>query len=82
MNQRFLANIWCKCKFDGRKCNSNQKWNNDKFECECKKHNKWKNYYICNPNTCICENGQSLAGIIDNLVITRDEIIETTKQFH
>ena len=21
----------CKCKFDGRKYNSNQKWNNDKF---------------------------------------------------
>ena len=21
----------CKCKFEGRKCNSNQKWNNDKF---------------------------------------------------
>ena len=20
----------CKCKFNGRKCNSNQKWNNDK----------------------------------------------------
>ena len=20
----------CKCKFDGRKCNSNQKWNNNK----------------------------------------------------
>ena len=28
----------CKCKFDGRKCNSNQKWNNDKRQCECKKH--------------------------------------------
>ena len=28
----------CKYKFDGRKCNSNQKWNNDKCECECKKH--------------------------------------------
>ena len=27
-----------KCKFDGRKCNSNQKWNNDKCRCECKKH--------------------------------------------
>ena len=25
-----------KCKFDGRKCNSNQKWNNDKCWCECK----------------------------------------------
>ena len=23
----------CKCKFDGRKCNSNQKWNNNKFWC-------------------------------------------------
>ena len=21
----------CKCKFDERKCNSNQKWNNDKY---------------------------------------------------
>ena len=28
----------CKCKFDGRKCNSNQKWNNDKCRCECKKN--------------------------------------------
>ena len=26
----------CKCKFDGRKCNSNQCWNNDKCRCECK----------------------------------------------
>ena len=29
----------CKYKFDGRKCNSNQKWNNDKCRFECKKHN-------------------------------------------
>ena len=28
----------CKCKVDGRKCNSNEKWNNDKCRCECKKH--------------------------------------------
>ena len=28
----------CKCKFDGRKCNSNQKWNNNKCWCERKKH--------------------------------------------
>ena len=25
----------CKCKFDSRKCNSNQKWNSDKCRCEC-----------------------------------------------
>ena len=28
----------CKCKFDGKKCNSNQRWNNDKCLWECKKH--------------------------------------------
>ena len=22
----------CKCKFDGRKCNSNQKWNKGEYE--------------------------------------------------
>ena len=27
----------CKCKFDGKKCNSNQKWNKDTCRCECKK---------------------------------------------
>ena len=25
----------CKCKFDGRKCDSNQKWNDDKRQFEC-----------------------------------------------
>ena len=27
----------CKRKFHARKCNSNQKWNNNKCWCECKK---------------------------------------------
>ena len=26
----------CKCKFGGRKCNSSQKWNNNKCQCESK----------------------------------------------
>ena len=26
----------CTCKFDGRKCNLNQKWNNNKCRCEFK----------------------------------------------
>ena len=47
----------CKCKFDGRKCNSNQKWNDDKCQCECKKHNICEKYYIWNPDTCGCKNG-------------------------
>ena len=32
--------VSCKCKYklDGSKCNPNQKWNNDKCQCECIKH--------------------------------------------
>ena len=51
----------CKCKFDGRKFNSNQERNNDKCRCECKNPKK---QYVCkkndiwNPATCSCENGR------------------------
>ena len=35
----FRKDISCeyKCKIDKRKCNSDQKWNNDNCPCECKK---------------------------------------------
>ena len=33
----------CKCKFDGKKYNSNQKWNNDKCQYEC---NNLKKRYV------------------------------------
>ena len=59
----------CKCKFDGGKCNSNQKRNNDKRRCQNKKHICEK-YYIWNPATCSCKNGKYLASFIDNSVIT------------
>ena len=36
----------CKCKFYERKCNSNQKWNNDKCRFECKKHHICENVII------------------------------------
>ena len=36
----------CKCKFDGRKCISNQKWNKNKCRCECKKHHICKKKII------------------------------------
>ena len=63
----------CKCKFDGRKCNSNQKLNNDKCWCECKKHSTCEKDYIWNPATCSCKNGKYLASVSDS-VITCDEI--------
>ena len=30
-----LISCECKCRFDARKCNSDQWWNNDKCQCEC-----------------------------------------------
>ena len=39
----------CKCKFDGRKCKPNQKWNNNKCRCECKKIiyvDMWERLYL------------------------------------
>ena len=78
----------CKCKFGGRDCNSNQNWNNDKCQCECKnpkilcmcqKYFIWilfGFYFIWNPATCSCENGKYLASIMDNSMIMWDEIID------
>ena len=31
-----------KWKFDGIKCNSNQKWNNNKCWCKCKKYHTYQ----------------------------------------
>ena len=39
----------------------------------------WEKDYIWNPATCNSENGKYLASIIDDSVITCDEIIKETK---
>ena len=65
----------CKFKFDGRKCNSNQKWNNVKCWCKCIKHLIYGKDHIWNPAACSCKNSNYLASIIDNSVIKYDEII-------
>ena len=39
----------CKCKFDGRKCNSNQKWNKGK----CRR--KYKKHHICDNSVITCD---------------------------
>ena len=60
----------------------NQKWNNDNCRCEYKypKENYvCKKDYIWNNATCNCENGKYLASIVENSVITCDQIIEATK---
>ena len=69
-----------KCKFDGIKYNSNQKWNKNKCQCDCKKSHTCEKIYICNPATCSCKNGKYLASIIDNSVITCDKITDAEEK--
>ena len=71
-----------KCKFDGRKCNSKQNWNNNKGWCEYKNPTKT----LCvgkrlSLESCNMKLWQSkyLASITEDSVITCDEIIEKTK---
>ena len=68
----------CKCKFDGRKCNSNKKWNKKLCRYECKNPIKdvCKKDYVWNPSKCTCEIKRYLKIIADDLVITSDKIID------
>ena len=75
MNRKHIS-CECKCKFDGKKCNSNQKWKNHKCWCDCKKHNICEKEDIWNSATCSCKNGKYLANIVDDSVIMCDEIID------
>ena len=79
--RKYISCEW-KFKFDGRKCNSDQKSDNDKCRCNCKNpknHHVCKKDYIWYPATCSCKNGK-YASIISNSIIAGDEIIdETTK---
>ena len=66
----------CKCRFDGKKCDSDQWWKNGRYWYECKNGPECEKDYIWNPATCSCENGKYQASIMDDSVITCDEIIE------
>ena len=59
----------CKCKLNVTKCNSDQRWNNDKCRCECRKTHVCAKYYVWSPATCNCENGKYLAIIMDDSAI-------------
>ena len=70
----------CKCKFDGRKCNSDQWWNNNNCQCECKKCHVFEKSYFWNPFTRTCKNEKYLVGIMDDSAITCDEVIESNDE--
>ena len=58
-SKTLIKHISCECKrkFDGRKCNSDQWWDNDKCRYKCKKRHVCEKNYVWNPATCSCENG-------------------------
>ena len=72
-----IKHISCNCKyrFNSRTCNSNQKWNNGKCQCECKNYRRCKKDYSWNPSTCFYENSRYLKDIVDDLVIVCCEIV-------
>ena len=78
-SKTLAKHLSCECnyKYDGRKCNSNQKWNNDKrwLSVNIQKTQCGQKCYIWNPSTCNCVNGKYLESIIDDSVITWDEFI-------
>ena len=67
----------CKCRFDRKKCNSDQGWNNNKCQGECKKCDVCEEDYIWNPATCSCESGKYLASIMDDSAFICDEVLDT-----
>ena len=67
----------CKSRFDGKKCNSNHWWNNNKCWCECKKINVCEKDYVWNLTACNCENRKYLASIMDVTTIICDEVIKS-----
>ena len=66
----------CKCRFDGKECNSDQWCNNDKCLCACKRYHAYEKDYTWNPATCSCQNGKYLASILNEWAIACDEVID------
>ena len=58
----------CRCKLNSKTCKSNQKWNNDKYHCKCKKYNRFKKNYSWNTSICICRYSKYLKSIADDSI--------------
>ena len=66
-----LISCDCKCKLNSRTCNPNQKWNNEKCQCECKTYGTCKKDYSWNPSICIYENDKYLKSTAEVPAVTK-----------
>ena len=64
----------CICRSDGRNCKSDQRWNIDKYQYECKKSHVSEKDYVWNSTICNC--GKYSAIIMDDPAIICDEVID------
>ena len=62
----------CKCKSDGRNCNFNQKWNNEKCRCECENPINIVSAMKIIFGACACKINKYLQSIVGDLIITCD----------
>ena len=67
----------CKYEINGKKCNSNQWWNNGKWQCECKERHVCGKDYIWDTSTCSCENRKYFTNIMNDPAIMCDKVIES-----
>ena len=68
-SKTLTKHISCECK-----ARLDQRWKNDKSQCKCKVGHVCEKDYVCNPSACSFENGKYLVSIMDDLVITCDNI--------
>ena len=75
--ETLVEHIWCncKCKFDSAACNSNQKWSDDKCQCECKKYRTCKIGCSRNSRTFIFGNCRYFKSILGDSVIVCNKIV-------
>ena len=58
-----------KCRFNSTTCNSDQKWNHETCQCECKNYRTWKNVYSWNPSAWIGENHTSAIAFDESISV-------------
>ena len=61
-HMKWYETVKCKCRLDASICNNKQRWNDDKFRCECKElidKGRSDNIFIWNPSNSECGNDKS-----------------------
>ena len=64
-------------------CNNKEKWNKNKYKCECNKINKCNKGFNWNPSNCNCENRKKVAHLLVDECkenIDEDELIQNKTQ--